>query len=84
MIKYRQFRPCGVYLKDIAKYTGYSDVKGACEKAGVTLWKLNNKEFSPLSLQETYKVLAVIRALQGQRFVRSIEISIAQAGKTVK
>ena len=72
MIKFRQFRPPGVYLKDIKKYTGYVDVKGACVKAGVTLWRLNNKEYAPLSLQQTYKILRVIRMLQGERFLRSV------------
>jgi len=71
-IKFKQWKPPGVYLKDIRKYTGYADVKGACEKAGVKIWMLNNKEFSPLSLQETYRVLRVIRSLQGQRLLTKI------------
>ncbi len=72
-IKFRQFKPPGVYISDIKKYTGYADVKSACAKAGVRLWRLNNKEYAPLSLQETYKVLAVIRGLQGQRYLKRIE-----------
>lgn len=73
MIKFRQWKPPGVYLKDLKKYTGYSDIVGACKKAGVPLLKLRGKEFSPLSLQQTYEVLAVIRSLQGQRLLRSVD-----------
>lgn len=75
MIKFRQFKPCGIYLKDIKEYTGYSDVIGACKKAGVVLWRLRGREYAPISLQDTYKVLRVIRTLQGQRFLRYLEQS---------
>lgn len=74
-IKFKQFKPAGVYLTDIREFTGYQDVKGACKKAGVVLWRLRGREYAPLSLQETYKILRVIRSLQGQRFLRGIEQS---------
>lgn len=73
MIRFKQFRPPGVYLKDIRKYTGYADVKGACAKAGVPLMILRGKEYAPLSLQQTLEILKVIRSLQGQKFLRSLE-----------
>jgi len=73
MIKFRQFKVPGVYLKDIREYTGYTDVKGACAKAGVTLWRLRGREYSPLSLTQVIKVLKVIRSVQGERFLRKVE-----------
>jgi len=72
-IKVKQFRPPGVYISDIRRYTGYANVKSACSKAGIHLWKLNNKEYAPLTLQETYKVLRVIRGLQGERFLKKVQ-----------
>ena len=73
MIKFRQFKAPGVYLKDIREYTGYADVKGACAKAGVTLWRLRGKEYSPLSLAQVIKILKVIRSAQGARYLRHLE-----------
>jgi hypothetical protein len=71
-IIYKQWKPPGVYLKDIKNFTGYQDVKGACEKAGVPLVRLRGKEYSPLSLAQVYRILKVIRSLQGERYLRSL------------
>lgn len=78
MIKFRQWKPPGVYLKDIKDYTGYSDVKGACEKAGVVLWKLRGREYAPLEISQVIKVLRVIRSLQGDRFLKKVEKAQSQ------
>lgn len=72
-IKFRQFKPPGVYLKDIRSYTGYADVKGACGKAGVVLWILKGKQYAPLEISQVIKVLKVIRSLQGEKFLKKVE-----------
>lgn len=81
-IRFKQFRPPGVYLKDIKTYTGYADVKSACDKAGVRLWRLRGREYAPLSIPEVIKVLRVIRSLQGDRFLKKVEKAQSQAQYT--
>ena len=71
MIKFKQFKPPGIYLTDISKYTGYSDVVGACKRAGVTLYKLTPGRYNPISAQDAYRVIKVIRTFQGRRFLKS-------------
>lgn len=60
----RQFKVPGIYLSDIAKYTGYSNVKKACESCGVKLWKLTDTVYQPLSVEQAYRVIKWIRANQ--------------------
>lgn len=60
----RQYKVPGIYLIDIARYTGYSNVKKACESCGITLWKLTDTVYQPLSAQQAYKVIKWIRAQQ--------------------
>lgn len=60
----KQFRVPGIYLSDIRAFTGYSNVKKACEACGITLWKLNDVVYQPLSVKQAYKVIKWIRAQQ--------------------
>jgi hypothetical protein len=64
MALFRQFQVPGIRLTDIKKFTGYSDVKKACEVCGIKLWQLNDKEYNPLSVKEVYKIIKWIRAQQ--------------------
>lgn len=61
---YKQFKVPGIYLSDIKKFTGYSDVKKACEACGITLYKLNDNVYNPLSVKQAFKVIKWIRAQQ--------------------
>jgi hypothetical protein len=61
------FKVPGVYITDVAKFTKYSNVKGACKEAGIELYKYNGKDYNPLSVQQLYVLLRVIRARQARR-----------------
>jgi hypothetical protein len=61
------FKVPGVYLSDVKKYTKYSNVKDACKEAGIELYKYNGKDYNPLSVQQLYVLLRVIRARQARR-----------------
>jgi hypothetical protein len=78
---YKSFKPPGVYLTDIAKWTGCNKVKKYCEEAGIELYWLDSKTYSPLSLQQTYRVLKQIRAAQGERYVKRLTDSSADVKK---
>ena len=84
MIKFRQFKPPGVYLSDIRKYTGYQDIVGACRKANVKLLRLRGREYNTISLQETKRVLMVIRSIQGERLLRTLDKQYDIDGGRVK
>lgn len=60
------FKVPGVYITDVAKFTKYSNVKGACKEAGIELYKYNGKDYNPLSVQQLYVLLRVIRARQAR------------------
>jgi hypothetical protein len=68
----RHFRVPGITVTDIKKYTGYTNVIGACKEAGVELSMLSKTTYSPLSNEQVYKVLRVIRKRQGRRFLNRI------------
>jgi uncharacterized Zn finger protein (UPF0148 family) len=78
---YKSFKPPGVYLTDIAKWTGCSQVKKYCEAAGVELYQLDGKTYCPLSLQQTYLVLKQIRAAQGNRLLSRLTDSTSDVKK---
>lgn len=61
---YRQFKVPGIYLSDIKKFTGYSDVKGVCEKLGIRLYILYGNVYNPLGIKDVYKIIKWIRAHQ--------------------
>jgi hypothetical protein len=61
------FKVPGVYITDVAKFTKYSNVKDACKEAGIELYKYNGKDHNPLSVQQLYVLLRVIRARQARR-----------------
>lgn len=56
---------------------------GACKKAGVVLLRLRTKQYAPLGIKDAYKVLRVIRSLQGQRLLRDVQ-RLAQIDGLVK
>ena len=64
MAMFKQFRVPGIRLSDIQKYTGYHNVKRACEACGITLYQLTDTTYNPLSPKQAYKVIKWIRAQQ--------------------
>jgi hypothetical protein len=66
------FKVPGVSISDVKKYTKYSDVLGACKEAGIELMRLSKTHYAPLSVQQIYSLLRVIRKRQGAHFTKSI------------
>lgn len=79
---YKSFKPPGVYLTDLQKFTRFGNVKKACELAGIELYMLDNKTYNPLSLEQTYRVLKQIRAIQGAKFINKLTDSRADVKKS--
>jgi len=74
-IKFRQFKPPGIYLSDIQQYTGQSNLVELCRKNGIKLIKLKGNMYNPLSLEEARKLLYIIRYRQGLRYMKKLKLN---------
>jgi hypothetical protein len=81
-IRFRTFKPVGIYLADIARFAGtsYKRAKEAAKQAGVTINEWAPGKPGPLSMAEAYKVLHIIRSEQGARWLNKHDSSRVNRG----